>query len=356
MKTRLLTYPSWGYQRESGDWRVHISGVASVSPLKFNRRQKMLIRVVGNMMKASDQELDSPIFTQRVSPFLAEGDPKQTIGVGVGDHEFVLKRKTRRNGHFRSWLPLPQELAQAAGITDLQHSGRSLPLSVWIEGQPETRLQTQVQLLPPYGVSVVSDIDDTIKLSSVEDKSKLLRNTFLNRYCCVEQMPELYRDWADLGAYFHYVSSSPWQLYGPLMEMKREQTLPLGTMHLRNFRIRDQLLKKFIIRRQGKRLAIRKLMKCYPNRDFLLIGDSGEKDPEIYLKITKRGKGQIKGLFIRDLPHKPMDAEIYAKIRRALSDAPLIRFRDGYDLEQKAGGLIAKLAAKANQRSQTAVS
>lgn len=348
MKSNLSTYPAWGYQHESGDWRLHVSGVSWLSPVEFNRRQRMLIRVVGNMMKASQEELDSDIFLERVSPFLAEGDHKRLICVTIGGREFVLKRRTRRNGHFRNWISVPRRLIESTSVDHPEQAGRLLPFSAWVEGEPETRLETQARLLSPTGVSVVSDIDDTIKLSEVEDKSTLLRNTFLNDYRCVEQMASLYQQWSDMGACFHYVSSSPWQLYGPLMDMKRENLLPFGTMHLRNFRIRDQLLKKFIIRRQGKRLAIRKLMKCYPERDFVLIGDSGEKDPEIYLKVTKRGKGRIKGLFIRELPHRPMDVEIYAKIRKALGGSPLIRFRDGNDLQQKAGGLITELTGSAN--------
>ena len=347
MATRLLTYPAWGYQHESGDWRVHISGVSWISPVEFNRRQKMLIRVVGNKMQATDEELASDIFRERVSPFLAEGDHKRLVCVNVGGREFVLRRRTRRNGHFRNWITVPRRLIETTSVAHPEQAGRMLPFSIWVEGESETRLETQARLLPPHGISVVSDIDDTIKHSGVEDKSTLLRNTFLNDYKGVSQMASLYQQWSDMGACFHYVSSSPWPLYGPLMDMKRDHLLPFGTMHLRNFRIRDELLKKFIIRRQGKRLAIRKLMKCYPTRDFVLIGDSGEKDPEIYLKVTRRGKGRIKGLFIRDLPHNPMDVEIYAKIRKALAGSPLIRFRDGEDLKQKAGGLISELTGEA---------
>lgn len=353
--TNLLIYPAWGFQHDSREWRLHFSGVSWLSPVVFNRRQKMLIRVVGNKMKASDEELESDVFINRVRPFLAEGDHKRNIQVTIGDRSFTLKRRTRRNGHFRSWLVLPQELINEVAGSD-EGRVRHLPVTIGIRGESGTHQSAIVRLLPSYGVSVVSDIDDTIKLSCVEDKSKLLRNTFLNNYKGVAGMSDLYRCWEQRGASFHYVSASPWQLFGPLSDMKQDLELPQGTMHLRNFRIRDELFKKFRIRRLGKRLAIRKLMKCYPQRDFVLIGDSGEKDPEIYLKITRQAKGRVRGLFIRDLPHNPMDVELYSKIRKALAGNPLIRFRDGKDLEAKCGTLIKDLTAEARERSATAIS
>ena len=76
----------------------------------------------------------------------------------------------------------------------------------------ERQLGGAVQLLPPRGVSVVSDVDDTIKISQVADHRELLNNTFLRPMEAVPGMPALYRRWAKDGAAFHYVTASPWQL------------------------------------------------------------------------------------------------------------------------------------------------
>ena len=147
-------------------------------------------------------------------------------------------------------------------------------------------------------------------------------------------MPETFRSWAESGAEFHYVSSSPWQLFEPLVGLQENFDLPIGTMHLRNFRLRDQLFKKLILRRQGKRHAIQTLLKCYPNRNFVPVGDSGEKDPEIYLKICKRNPGRIKGLFIRDLNHRPMEQDLFNEIEHAMEGNVFSRFKTGEDLQR----------------------
>jgi len=166
----------------------------------------------------------------------------------------------------------------------------------------------KVLLYPRRGLSIVSDIDDTIKDSQVGDRKELLANTFLRKFRSIEGMADLYSDWAGQGAAFHYVSSSPWQLLEALKSFSDEDGFPNGSMHLRNFRLRDQLLRKLVLRRNGKIIAIRNLLQALPERDFVLIGDSGEKDPKIYRKICKQYPGRVKAVFIRDLDHRRFEA------------------------------------------------
>ena len=132
----------------------------------------------------------------------------------------------------------------------------------------------RIRLLSRTGVSIISDIDDTIKDSSVTNRRELLKNTFLNEFKAIQGMPEIYQRWHEAGADFHYVSSSPWQLYAPLQKMREDFGFPTGTMHLRNFRLRDQVLKKVMpMRRKGKAAEIKKLLKNLPHRKFILVGD-----------------------------------------------------------------------------------
>lgn len=341
-QTQLQTYPAWGYQLESGNWRLNLSGFTWLSPVVFTRRQKMMIRMLGNVMKATPEEMEGDVFLNRVTPFMAEGDKRRKVSATVGGQEFSLQKKTRGNGHFRNWLIVPSELvrtAQAQAGSDVE--SQILPITVSIDGDDGPVTNTvRARLLPRQGFSVVSDIDDTIKDSSVGDRRELLNNTFIREFRCVEGMPETFQAWANRGAEFHYVSSSPWQLFEPLVALQQKYALPVGTMHLRNFRLRDELFKKIKLRRQGKRLAIQKLLKCFPQRDFVLVGDSGEKDPEIYLKICKQYPGRIKGLFIRDLEHRPMDDDLFNEINEAMNGNTCSRFSSGDDLLSSAASLF----------------
>jgi phosphatidate phosphatase APP1 len=71
----------------------------------------------------------------------------------------------------------------------------------------------RVRLLEPEGMSVVSDIDDTIKVSEIPTGADIvLRNTFLRDYVAVEGMRDRYRRLGDVS--LHYVSGSPWHMFG----------------------------------------------------------------------------------------------------------------------------------------------
>ncbi len=69
-----------------------------------------------------------------------------------------------------------------------------------------------VYVLARHGISVISDIDDTIKISNVLSKRLLLKHTFYTYFKPVEGMSDLYQKWSEQKCQFHYVSASPWQL------------------------------------------------------------------------------------------------------------------------------------------------
>ena len=116
-------------------------------------------------------------------------------------------------------------------------------------------------------------------------------------------------------------------------------------MHLRNFRIRDQLFKKLQIRRHGKVSAIQSLLKGLPDQKFVLIGDSGEKDPEIYRRICRRFPGRVSGLFIRDLPHRRLTGERLQKLKNALPDGICDRYESAEALRDTVGELFSGSSA-----------
>ena len=303
----------------------------------------MLIKMLGGVMQASPEELECETFLNRITPFMAECDTKEKVSIEIGDYKLDLKRKTKRNGRFQEWLTVEHEVIEK--LKERHGDAKPIPFRVNI-AKKESNSYSQIHLLPSNGVSVISDIDDTIKESSVTNRRELLNKTFLREFESVEGMAETYRRWAELGTCFHYVSSSPWQLLTSLNELKSVHQFPIGTMHLRNFRLRDQLLKKVIIRRQGKRVAIQRLIKNLPLRRYILIGDSGEKDVEIYRKICRKNPSSIAAVFIRELHDRPMDPERWQKLKEKVPHGACELFTNGVDLSEKADSVFAALAAK----------
>ena len=149
---------------------------------------------------------------------------------------------------------------------------------------------------------MISDIDDTIKISQVTQKRELLRNTFLRPFRAVVGMPALYQAWADQGAEFHLVSSSPWQLYEPLSGFVRAEAFPPATFHLRRIRLKDPTtLISFGAPQELKVQTISALLQRFPARRFVLVGDSGEQDPEAYGQVARQFPDQVAAIFIREV-------------------------------------------------------
>jgi len=162
--------------------------------------------------------------------------------------------------------------------------------------------ETVAWRLDTPSIAVVSDIDDTIKISEVTDKAALLRRTFLEPFEDAPGMAELYRGWAEQGASFHFVSSSPWQLLGPLRELLRTRGFPEGSFHLKRLRLTDSsLLELWADPMATKPPPVRALIEAAPELDFVLVGDSGEHDPEVYGAIAREYPGRIAGIYIRDV-------------------------------------------------------
>ena len=172
------------------------------------------------------------------------------------------------------------------------------------------------------GLSVVSDIDDTIKISEVSSKRELLANQFLRPFEVVPSMASVYRRWQQEhpGAAFHYVSASPWQLYGPLSKFALAERFPAGTFQMKLFRPKDStFFDLFMDQVQFKLGQIEPLLRSYPQRRFVLVGDSGEQDPEIYGELARKYPEQVVGIFIRNVSGEDARGQ---RFQNAMKDVP----------------------------------
>jgi phosphatidate phosphatase APP1 len=106
--------------------------------------------------------------------------------------------------------------------------------------------------------------------------------------------------WSSSGVIFHYVSASPWQLARPLSDFFSNSGLPDGSMHLKLFGLKDSTpLGRMRSSKKSKRDVILEIFDHFPNRKFILVGDSGERDPEVYTKVAQQRSSQIEGVAIR---------------------------------------------------------
>jgi phosphatidate phosphatase APP1 len=139
-------------------------------------------------------------------------------------------------------------------------------------------------------------------LSYVTDHKKLFESSFFKDFVPVDGMPELYQQWQIQGAKFHYVSSSPWQFYEPLDEFMQAHGFPEATMSLKKIRFKDEtFFNLFKSATKTKPQAINAIIKKYPDRKYVLLGDSGEKDAQVYAQIANEHPEKISKIYIRNV-------------------------------------------------------
>ncbi|KAK7990591.1 hypothetical protein PG990_014871 [Apiospora arundinis] len=177
-----------------------------------------------------------------------------------------------------------------------------VPTHVRILADEDLNCEEPVQIIEPKGISLISDIDDTIKHSSISSGTKeIFRNTFIRDLSdlTVQGVKEWYGGLHDLGVRIHYCSNSPWQLYPVIASYFKLAGLPPGSIHLKQYSGMLQGIFEPVAER--KKGTLEKIMNDFPDRKFLLVGDSGEADLEVYADVAEAHPGRIIGVFIRDV-------------------------------------------------------
>ena len=98
-----------------------------------------------------------------------------------------------------------------------------------------------------------------------------------------------------------YVSHSPWNLYRYLEFFLKQNTFPKGPMLLRSFK---DIFKKKTGDQPQKHIEIVNILKTYPKLKFILIGDSGEHDADIYIDVANEFPAQVAAIYLRSVKHK----------------------------------------------------
>lgn len=219
------------------------------------------------------------------------------VRVSVGGQTYTAT--TDEDGVFQirvKNLPATQALAPGASpviarVTGPAHvEAREGTGSVWIHDAS------------PGMIAVVSDIDDTIVKTYVTEKLKmaeavLLRNA--RQLEPVEGAAANYRKARDAGVgAFFYLSGSPQNFYTRLRTYLDKHEFPRGPLLLKNLGADP------ITQQEGyKQRRLEALLHEFPEARLLLVGDSGEKDPEIYAAVRRKFPDRVIGIVIRKTPN-----------------------------------------------------
>lgn len=188
---------------------------------------------------------------------------------------------------------------------------------------------------PDAGFGVISDVDDTILQTGVQSVGRMIRRTLTGSALTRTAFPgavELYRDLAAGRNPIFYVSSSPWNLYDFLVAFLRHRDFPMGAVLLRD-------LLGTSAGREEKAGRIREILDVHAQLRFVLIGDSAERDPEIYADIVQEYPGRILAVYIREVRVDPSDGRVERITGTWTRDEPFVVAADSDAIRRHASGI-----------------
>ncbi len=194
---------------------------------------------------------------------------------------------------------------------------------------------------PQAKYGIISDIDDTILHTGVASvlKWRLIVNTFFRNFDKRKPLAgtaAFYTKFQSGTTYpnpIFYVSNSPWNLYEYLKTFLKTNRFPEGPILLRDFRTPFDKTPK--PKHPHKQSEILNLLELYPNMNFILIGDTGEKDADIYTTIANRYPNRILAIYLQSVPYKRKEKRIQ-KLIADFTTVPILLIKDTADAESHA--------------------
>lgn len=302
----VVFFPGIESRTSGGAWELEIRGWIFERESRFGAAE--LFRKVLDVSWDDLSEEERLLYDERTALFLIDAERGKQIPIQIGRRTFTLPRSDR-TGHFSGVVRIAESALQ-------KNADGTVTFRAVTKEKDAREFTGQIHLIEPEGWSVISDIDDTIKVSHVLDKKELLRKTFLKDFTPVPGMAELYQHWAtNQSVAFHYLSSSPSQLFPPLNEFIEQNDFPSGSFHLRVLDWRTEWQNNSASRAH-KLAVIESLIKRFKQRRFILVGDSGESDPEIYGRMARKYPNNVVKILIRNVTGQAADAERFQKVFR----------------------------------------
>ncbi|KAL2255902.1 hypothetical protein VTK26DRAFT_2505 [Humicola hyalothermophila] len=252
-----------------------------------------LVGDIASKVGLSKGHHEEKIIERRISPFVMEILPGRRIRVDF-DGAFELKLGPGGRNGISSDL---KKLGRRSG----GHVARSRAI---VPDGVVGMLEMKTVFAEPDGWAVISDVDDTIKITQTSSPVGILRSTFVSEPTPVPGMPELYghiRRMVTASAPFFYLSASPYNLY-PFLRAFRDTYYPHGQLILRDasWMTVSGLLSNLTLGTEEYKVdRMKKIHQWLPRRKLICIGDSTQSDPEAYGAICRMFPGWVRLVLIR---------------------------------------------------------
>ncbi|KAI1156608.1 hypothetical protein F4825DRAFT_474549 [Nemania diffusa] len=227
-----------------------------------------------------------------VSPNASGG----VINAKGGAQSIDLPYNTTSEGDFDAWVTLQNTTGSNGGHLIAGNATNQIQaLNVYTNGT--TIGNATAYLVPPTGFTIVSDIDDILRVTKIYDPKEGLLNSFARPFVAWENMPEIYANWSATisNFHFHYLTTTPEQVTRNYMEFIYK-TYPLGSFDTRPLNFSDVSATLSI-----RKALLDKIFQTFPQRKFVLVGDTTNSDVmKDYPQLVKDYPGQVQCIFLRN--------------------------------------------------------
>lgn len=277
------------------------SSLYNGSPGDLNRRPTLSASSTSSSLSLSNEGFDGRI-KERMSQFIARSIPNSELEIVIGseslrDNVSTTRVITNANGHFELTIAVDYvpSIVQVRAVND-----------------ESIFCFKDIMLIADNGIGLISDIDDTIKLTGVIGDKRLLMTSLLTKDVSEWLIPSMCKWYNNMfllkNISFHYVSNSPWQLYGVIKDFMAQGKLPAGSIHLKQYtgNIISSLMEPSKSRKSS---TLDKLLRDFKHKKFICIGDSGEYDFEAYVDLAVKNPGRILAIYIRYVENSMSDVD-----------------------------------------------
>ena len=215
--------------------------------------------------------------TVNIQPAPSFGSSGQPGGGGGatppgGNQIIILPNPTTPEGDFDVFVEL-QNVSGAGLLPGNQSGVAPQRLNVYASSTDEGNATSY--LVPSEGITIVSDIDDTLRVTKIWEPAAGLNDTFVYPFRPWINMPDVYANWSKRlpkNTHFHYLTTTPEQITKNYMQFIYN-TYPGGSFDTRPLNFSD-LSETLSVRK----FMLHKIFQTFPKRQFILVGDTSNSD------------------------------------------------------------------------------
>jgi len=218
------------------------------------------------------------------------------VAASGGAQTLKLPVPTTDQGDFDIFMPLANTTGSNGQYLQAGNSTTNIQaLNVYTEGTNTGN--ASAYLVPTEGITVISDIDDILRVTRIYQPADGLLNSFARPFTPWMNMPSIYANWSRSlpDFHFHYLTTTPEQVTANYMEFIFN-TYPLGSFDTRPLNFSDVSATL-----QIRKYLLTRIFQTFPRRKFILVADTSNIDiMKDYPQMIQDFPNQVLCIFLRN--------------------------------------------------------